>query len=102
MNFVKNCLLHCFLGVEVQHPPSPIFDLHRPHTSAADVLPESVVELAPEGFVLFSLNNCQDIAFGGVVLPFLRRFETIGQMLPPVALPVLSKIVALLLTDQHA
>jgi hypothetical protein len=66
------------------------------------VLPESVVELAPEGFVLFSLNNCKDIAFGGVVLPFLRRFETIGQMLPPVALPVLSKIVALLLTDQHA
>ena len=102
MNFVKNCLLHCLLSVEVQHPPGAIFDLHRPHTSAADVLPESVVEPAPEGFVLFLFNNCKDIAFGGVVLPFLRRFETIGQVLPPVALPVLSKIVTLLLTDRHA
>ncbi len=102
VNFVENCLLHCLLSVEVQHPPSAIFDLHRPHTSAADVLPESVVELAPECFVLFSFNNCKDIAFGGVVLSFLLRFETIGQVLPPVALPVLLKIVTLLLTERHA
>ncbi len=102
VNFVKNCLLHCLLSVEVQHPPSAIFDLHPPHTSAADVLLKSVVEPAPEGFVLFSFNNCKDIAFGGVVLPFLRRFETIGQVLPLVMLPMLSEIVTLLLTEQHA
>ncbi len=43
-----------------------------------DVLPDSVVEPAPEGFVLFVFNNCKDILFGNVVLPFLRRFKTIG------------------------
>jgi hypothetical protein len=32
----------------------------------------------------------------------LRRFEKIHQVLPPVALPVLSKVIALLLTDHHA
>ncbi len=67
-----------------------------------DVLPESVVEPAPEGFVLFLFNNCKDIAFGSVVLPFLRCFETIGQVLLPVTLPVLSELVTLLLTEQHA
>ena len=102
VNFVKDCLLHCLLGVEVKHSPSAIFNLHHPHTSAANVLPKSVVKPAPEGFVLFSFNSCKDIAFGGIVLPFLHRFETISQMLPPVAMPVLSKIVTLLLTYQHA
>ena len=62
------------------------------------VLPESIVEPAPEGFVLFSFYNCKDIAFGGIVLPFLRRFEKISQMLLPVVLLVLLKIVTLLLT----
>ena len=69
---------------------------------AADVLLESVVEPAPEGFVLFSFNDSKDIAFGCVVLLFLRRFEAIGQMLPPVTLSMLSKILTLLLTDRHA
>jgi hypothetical protein len=32
----------------------------------------------------------------------LRRFETIWQVLPPVALPVLSKVITLLITDCHA
>ena len=64
----------------------------------ADMLPKSIVELVSEGFVLFSFNNCRDIAFGGVVLPFLHHFETVSQMLPLVALPVFSKIVTLLLT----
>ncbi len=78
VNFVKDCLLHCLLGVKVHHPTSTIFDLHRPHTLAADVLPKSLVEPAPEGFVLFAFNNCKDISFGDVVLSFLCRFETIG------------------------
>ena len=66
------------------------------------MLPESIVEPVPEGFVLFLFNDSKDIAFGGVVLSFLRRFEAIGQMLPPVTLSMLSKIVTLLLTDRHA
>ena len=66
------------------------------------MLPESVIEPAPESFVLFSSNNGQDIPFGGFVSLVLRRFETICQVLPPVALPVLSKVITLLLTDQHA
>jgi hypothetical protein len=102
MNFVKNCLLHCLFSVEVQHPSSTILNLHRPHTLAADVLPESIIETAPESFVLFSFNNGKDIAFGGFVVLFLLRFEAICQVLPPVALPVLSKVVALLLADHHA
>ena len=102
MNFVKNCLLHCLFIVEVQHPSSTIFDLHRPHTLAADVLPDSVVELAPESFVLFLFNNSKDILFCGFVLSVLCRFETIRQVLPPVALPVLSKVISLLLADHHA
>jgi hypothetical protein len=68
----------------------------------ADVLPESVIEPAPESFAFFSFNNGQDIPFGGFVGSVLRRFEAIGQVLPPVALPVLSKVITLLLTDRHA
>jgi hypothetical protein len=69
---------------------------------AADVLPESIVEPAPESFVLFSFNNSKDISFCGFVLSVLRRLKTIRQVLPPVALPVLSKVSALLLADHHA
>ncbi len=66
------------------------------------MLPKSVIEPAPESFVLFLFNNGQDIPFGGFVGSVLRRFEAIRQVLPPVALPVLSKVIALLLTDRHA
>ncbi len=102
VNFVKNCLLHHLFSVKVQHPSSTIFDLHRLHTLAADVLPESVVEPVPESFVLILFNNSKDILFCGFVLSVLRRFETILQVLPPMALPVLSKVIALLLADHHA
>jgi hypothetical protein len=68
----------------------------------ADVLPESVIEPAPESFVLFSFINGKDISFSGFVRSILRRFETIRQVLPPVALPMLSKVVALLLADHNA
>ena len=83
-------------------PSSTIFDLHCPHTLAADVLLESVVEPAPEGFVLFSFNDSKDILFCSFVRSVLRCFETIHQVLPPVALPVLSKVIALYLADHHA
>jgi hypothetical protein len=102
VDFVKNRLLHCLFSVKVQHPFSTIFDLHRPHTLAADVLPESVVEPAPESFDLFSFNNSKDFSFCNFIRSVLRRFETIRQVLPPVALPVLSKVIALLLADHHA
>jgi len=102
VNFVKDCLLHCLFGVDVQHPSSAVFDLHRPHTLTSDVLPKSVIETAPESFVLFLFNNGKDIAFGGFVGSVLRRFEAIRQVLPPVALSVLSKVITLLLTDRHA
>ncbi len=42
------------------------------------------------------------IPFGGFVGSVLRRFEAIRQVLPPVALSVLSKVITLLLTDRHA
>jgi hypothetical protein len=42
------------------------------------------------------------MSFCGFVLSVLRRFETFRQVLPPVTLPVLSKVVALLLADHHA
>jgi len=93
MNFVEDCLLHCLFGVDVPHSSSAVFDLHRPHTLTANVLPESIIEVAPESFV---------IAFSGFIGLVLRRFEAICQVLPPVALPVLSKVITLLLTDRHA
>jgi hypothetical protein len=102
VNFVKDCLLHCLFGVDVQHPSSAVFNLHRLHTLTADVLPESVIETAPESFVLFSFNNGKDIPFGGFIGSVLCRFKTIRQVLPPVALPVLSKVITLLLIDRHA
>ncbi len=67
-----------------------------------DVLSESVIETVPESFVLFSFNNGKDIPFGGFAGSVLRRFEAICQVLPPVALPVLSKVITLLLSDRHA
>ena len=69
---------------------------------ATDVLPESVVEPAPESFVLFLFNNGKDISFCGFVRSVLHCFETIRQVLPPVALPMLLKVIALLLADHHA
>jgi hypothetical protein len=68
----------------------------------ADVLPESVVETAPESFILFSFDDGEDILFGGFIGSVLRRFEAVPQVLPPVALPMLPKVVTLLLTDRHA
>ena len=65
------------------------------------MLPESVIETAPESFVLFSFNNGKDIAFGGFVGSVLRGFEAICQVLLPVALSVLLKVITLLLTDRH-
>jgi hypothetical protein len=102
VDLVKDRLLHCLLGVNVQDSASTVFDLHRPHTLTADVLPESVVETAPESFILFSFDDGEDILFGGFIGSVLRRFEAVPQVLPPVALPMLPKVVTLLLTDRHA
>ncbi len=77
MDLVKDCLLHCLLGVDVQDSANTVFDLHRPHTLTVDVLPESVVETAPESFVLFSFDNGEDIAFGGFIGSVLRRVEAV-------------------------
>jgi hypothetical protein len=38
----------------------------------------------------------------GFVLSVLRRFEAFRQVLPPVTLPMLSKVFTLLLADRHA
>jgi hypothetical protein len=72
--------------------------LHRLHTSAADVLPKGVVKPTPESSILFAFYKCKDFAFSSVILPVLRRFETICQMLQSVALPMLSKVIAPLFT----
>jgi hypothetical protein len=42
--------------------------------------------------------NCKDFAFSSVILPVLRRFETIHQMLLSLAFPMLLKVVAPLFT----
>ncbi len=102
MNFVEDCLLHCLFGVDVPYSSSAVFDLHRPHPLTTNVLPERIIEAAPESFVLFLFNNGKDIVFGGFVGSVLRRFEAICQVLPKVALPVLSKVITLFLTDRHA
>ncbi len=62
------------------------------------MLPEGVVKPMPESSILFASYNCKDFAFSSVILPFLRCFETIRQMLLLVALPMLSKVVAPLFT----
>jgi hypothetical protein len=67
-----------------------------------DVLPEGIVKPTPEGSVLFAFYNCKDFAFSSVILPVLRRFETICQMLLSVALPMLSKVVTPLFTYRQA
>jgi hypothetical protein len=100
--FVENCLLHFLFRVEVQHPSSTIFHLHHPHTLTADVLPKGVIKSAPEGFILFAFNNSQDLSFCGFVCSILCCFEAIRQVLPPVALSVLPKVITLLLADHHA
>ncbi len=64
------------------------------------MLPEGVVETAPEVFVLFSFDNGKDILFGGFIGSVLRRVEAVLQVLPPVAVPMLPKVVTLLLTLQ--
>jgi hypothetical protein len=74
VNLIKDCLLYRIFGVEVYHTSGTIFDLHRPYTLTADMLPESVVKPAPESFVLFSFNDSKDISFCGFVLSVLRCF----------------------------
>jgi hypothetical protein len=102
VDLVENCVLHSLLGVKVQHPPSAVLHLHRPHTLVTDMLPEGVVKPTPEGSVLFAFYNCKDFTFSSVILPVLRRFKTIRQMLLSVALPMLSKVVAPLFTYRQA
>jgi len=98
VDLIKNCVLHSLLGVEVQHPPSAVLHLHRPHTLAADMLPKGVVKPTPKSSILFTFLNCKNFTFSRVILPVLCRFETIRQMLLLVALSMLSKVVTPLFT----
>jgi hypothetical protein len=63
VNFVKDGLLHSLLSLKVDHSSGTIFNLHRPHTLAANVLTKGVVEPAPEGLVFFLFNNVKDVPF---------------------------------------
>jgi hypothetical protein len=77
VNFVKDGILHSLLSVKVDHSSGTIFNLYRPHTLAANVLTEGVVEPALEGFVFFSFNNGEDVSFCVFVFSVLRCFEAI-------------------------
>jgi hypothetical protein len=77
VDFVKDGLLHSLLSLKVEHSYGTVFDLHCPHTLAANVLTKSVVEPAPEGFVFFLFNDGEDVSFCALIFSILRCFEAI-------------------------
>jgi hypothetical protein len=97
MDFVKNCLLHAFFGVKVEHPSKAVFHLHPPDTSTTDVLPKCKVQLAPEYPIFLPLYDCKDLVLSNLVFLFLSCFKALVEMLPAVPFPMLAKVVALLL-----
>jgi hypothetical protein len=74
MDFVEYGLLYCVFCGAVKYTSSTILDLHNPHTLAANVLTESVVELAPKGFIFFPFVNGKDVPFCVFVFLVLRCF----------------------------
>jgi hypothetical protein len=77
VNFVKDGLLHSLLSLKVKHSSVAVFNLHRPHALAANVLTKGIVEPAPEGFVFFLFNDGEDVSFCALIFSILRYFEAI-------------------------
>jgi hypothetical protein len=97
MDFIKNCLLHAFFGVEVEHPSKAVLHLHRLDTSTMDVLPKCKVQLVPECPIFLLLNDCKDLALSNLILLFLSCFKALVEMLAAVPFSMLMKKVTLLL-----
>jgi hypothetical protein len=58
-------------------------------------LVEGIVEALPKVTVLLSLNDCQNLAFGLLVLLLLCGLKTAIQVLSPIVLAVLPEMVTL-------
>ncbi len=87
-------LVKVFLSVDFIHHASRLLHLHL-EACLALWLAKSVVEASPEAPVLFTLNDCQNLAFNSylVLLLFGGRQSAI-QMLTTMVLALLPKVVA--------
>jgi hypothetical protein len=90
-------LVEVFLSFEFVHRASRLLHLHL-EACPASWLAKSVVEALPEAPVLFTLNDCQDLAFSYLVLLLLGGYQLAIQMLMTMVLALLPKVVALINT----
>lgn len=61
--------------------------------------PHDIVDSLPEALIFLMLDDCQSLLFLGILLRVLCILETFIQVLPPILLAVLPKIITLLDAD---
>jgi hypothetical protein len=96
-----DCLVEVFLSVDFVHRASRLLHLHL-EACPISWLAKSVVEALPEAPILFTLNDCQDLAFSYLVLLLLGGCQSAIQMLMTMVLALLPKVVTLIDTGLEA
>ncbi len=93
--------MEVFLATHLFHCAFCLFHLHL-ETCPSPRFAQSVIQAPPETLILFSLDDCQDLAFSFLILLFLGGLQSAIQMLAPVVLAVLPEVVALIYTCLEA
>jgi hypothetical protein len=101
VDVLPDCLVEVFLSDDFVHRASCLLHLHL-EACPASWLAKSIVEASPEAPVLFTLNDCQDLAFSYLVLFLLGGRQSAIQMLLMMVLALLPKVVALIHTGLEA
>jgi hypothetical protein len=101
VDVLPDCLVEVFLSIDFVHCASRLLHLHL-EACPALWLAKSIVEALPEAPVLFTLNDCQDLAFSYLILLLLGGCQSAIQMLTTMVLALLPKVVALINTGLEA
>jgi hypothetical protein len=87
-----NCILMILLGRMPNHPPILLRHLDLEASSTA-LFAKNVVDATPEGSVLFSLDNSQDLLLCFLIALLLGCSQTSLKMLSSIQLPMLPKVL---------
>ncbi len=99
MHLIEDCILYPFLGVELQDPAISIFHLDLANTTTSNVFALCKVEAVPKQTIFFPSDDGQDYPFCVLILPILRRFETLGKVLLAMPFPMFPEVIAFCFAD---